>query len=129
MCGIAGLLGSVPGPFAERVRPALAHRGPDDAGVWENANTCLVHTRLSILDLSPSGHQPMASPCGRWQMVFNDEIYNHQELRARLEAEGHHFRSSGDTEVLLAWMASRGRDGLNQSVSYTHLTLPTNREV
>ena len=114
MCGIAGLLGSVPGPFAERVRPALAHRGPDDAGVWENANTCLVHTRLAILDLSPSGHQPMASPCGRWQIVFNGEIYNHRELRARLEAEGHHFRGSGDSEVLLAWMVSRGRDGLNQ---------------
>jgi len=114
MCGIAGLLGAAPGPFAERVRPALAHRGPDDGGVWADATTCLVHTRLAILDLSPCGHQPMASPCGRWRIVFNGEIYNHRELRARLEAEGHCFRGSGDTEVLLAWMASRGQPGLEQ---------------
>jgi asparagine synthase (glutamine-hydrolysing) len=112
MCGIAGLIGVEPVDFAERVLPALAHRGPDDHGVWKDATTCLVHTRLAILDLSPSGHQPMASACGRWQLVFNGEIYNHSELRARLEAEGHRFRGSGDTEVLLAWMASRGADGL-----------------
>ncbi len=112
MCGIAGLLGAEPGDFAERILPALEHRGPDDAGVWKEASSCLVHTRLAILDLSPSGHQPMASPCGRWRIVFNGEIYNHSELRKRLEAEGHRFRSSGDTDVLLAWMASRGPEGL-----------------
>jgi asparagine synthase (glutamine-hydrolysing) len=112
MCGIAGLLGAEPGSFAERVRPAIAHRGPDDAGTWQNATTCLVQTRLAILDLSPSGHQPMASPCGRWQLVFNGEIYNHANLRQRLEAEGERFRGSGDTEVLLRWMAQRGRSGL-----------------
>ena len=112
MCGIAGLIGAEPGSFAERVRPAIAHRGPDDAGTWENATTCLVQTRLAILDLSPSGHQPMASPCGRWQLVFNGEIYNHASLRQRLEAEGERFRGSGDTEVLLRWMARRGRSGL-----------------
>ncbi|MFM7268617.1 MAG: asparagine synthetase B family protein, partial [Cyanobium sp.] len=112
MCGIAGLLGAEPGDFAERILPALEHRGPDDAGVWREATTCLVHTRLAILDLSPSGHQPMASPCDRWRIVFNGEIYNHRELRQRLEGEGHRFRSSGDTDVLLAWMASRGPEGL-----------------
>ena len=112
MCGIAGLLGAEPGSFAERVRPAIAHRGPDDAGTWQNATTCLVQTRLAILDLSPGGHQPMASPCGRWQLVFNGEIYNHANLRQRLEAEGERFRGSGDTEVLLRWMARRGRSGL-----------------
>ena len=112
MCGIAGLLGAPPHDVAERLRPALAHRGPDDAGTWADASSCLVHTRLAIIDLSPSGHQPMASACGRWRIVFNGEIYNHRDLRQRLESEGHRFRSSGDTEVLLAWIASRGRAGL-----------------
>ncbi|MDM7953661.1 MAG: asparagine synthase (glutamine-hydrolyzing) [Cyanobium sp. CZS 25K] len=112
MCGIAGQLGRNPGSFAARVGTHLAHRGPDDAGVWQDAETCLVHRRLAILDLSPLGHQPMASPCGRWQLVFNGEIYNHADLRRRLEAEGQHFRGSGDTEVLLAWLIRWGRDGL-----------------
>ena len=112
MCGIAGQLGREPGDFAARVGPRLAHRGPDDAGVWQDAGACLVHRRLAILDLSPLGHQPMASRCGRWQLVFNGEIYNHAELRHQLEAEGQHFRGSGDTEVLLAWLVRWGRDGL-----------------
>jgi asparagine synthase (glutamine-hydrolysing) len=112
MCGIAGQLGRPPGSFAERVGPRLAHRGPDDAGVWQDEDACLVHRRLAILDLSPLGHQPMASPCGRWQLVFNGEIYNHAELRRQLEAEGQGFRGSGDTEVLLAWLIRRGRQGL-----------------
>lgn len=112
MCGIAGLLGTDPLDFAERVRPSLSHRGPDDAGTWQEGPFCLLHTRLAILDLSPTGHQPMASACGRWQLVFNGEIYNHHELRTRLEGEGHRFRGSGDSEVLLAWMASRGPAGL-----------------
>ncbi len=112
MCGIAGLLGRPSDDFERRVAPRLAHRGPDDAGVWRGGQDCLVHTRLSILDLSPTGHQPMASPCGRWQLVFNGEIYNHLELRHILATEGHRFRGSGDTEVLLAWLTSRGRAGL-----------------
>lgn len=114
MCGIAGLVGTAPGDFAERLLPALAHRGPDDSGVWTEGTACLVHTRLAILDLSPTGHQPMASPCGRWRLVFNGEIYNHCDLRRRLEAEGHRFRGSGDSEVLLAWLADRGPAGLAQ---------------
>ena len=113
MCGIAGLLGAEPGSFADRVRPAITHRGPDDTGTWQDTSVCLVQTRLAILDLSPSGHQPMASPCGRWQLVFNGEIYNHASLRQRLEAEGERFQGSGDTEVLLRWMARRGRAGLD----------------
>jgi len=112
MCGIAGLLGRDPGQFAERVGPRLAHRGPDDAGVWRTEDTCLVHRRLAILDLSPTGHQPMASGCSRWQLVFNGEIYNHGALRQRLEARGHRFRGSGDTEVLLQWLIAFGPAGL-----------------
>ena len=64
MCGIAGWLGSPPRDFAERVLPALAHRGPDDSGLWQDPTACLVQTRLAILDLSAAGHQPMASACG-----------------------------------------------------------------
>lgn len=111
MCGIAGLLGRSPDGFAERVGPRLVHRGPDDSGQWQNGHACLVHTRLAILDLSTTGHQPMASPCGRWQLVFNGEIYNHLELRQTLESEGHPFHGSGDTEVLLAWLSRRGTSG------------------
>ena len=114
MCGIAGLLGAEPGSFAERLLPALAHRGPDDAGQWHDGDACLVQTRLAILDLSPAGHQPMASPCGRWWLVFNGEIYNHAELRQRLEAEGERFIGSGDTEVLLRWLVRRGEEGLRE---------------
>lgn len=114
MCGIAGLIGRPPGSFADRVGPALAHRGPDDSGSWRNDRCCLVHRRLAILDLSPAGHQPMRSACGRWLLVFNGEIYNHRELRRELTAEGHRFRGSGDTEVLLAWLISRGEAGLSR---------------
>jgi asparagine synthase (glutamine-hydrolysing) len=114
MCGIAGQLGRVPGDFAERAGPRLAHRGPDDAGVWKDEDACLVHRRLAIIDLSPLGHQPMASACGRWLLVFNGEIYNHAALRRQLEDEGQRFRGSGDTEVLLAWLIRRGSNGLRQ---------------
>jgi asparagine synthase (glutamine-hydrolysing) len=114
MCGIAGLLGRSPGTFADRVGPALAHRGPDDAGTWQDERACLVHRRLAILDLSPAGHQPMPSACGRWLLVFNGEIYNHQELRRELLQEGIRFQGTGDTEVLLAWLMARGPAGLQR---------------
>ena len=113
MCGIAGLFGRSPGAFAERVGSHLSHRGPDDAGVWQSDGACLIHRRLAILDLSPAGHQPMATNCGRWQLVFNGEIYNHADLRHRLELEGVGFRSSSDTEVLLAWLIRYGVAGLS----------------
>ena len=107
MCGIAGL-STVPGSTVDAgwlraARAALAHRGPDDDGVFEDwsRGIGLVHTRLSILDLSPSGHQPMLSADGRVALVFNGEIYNFRELRAELEAKGHRFRGGSDTEVLL----------------------------
>ncbi len=114
MCGIAGLLGCFPGPFPDLVGPQLAHRGPDDSGVWQDDTACLVHRRLAILDLSPSGHQPMASTCGRWLLVFNGEIYNHATLRSELKNEGQHFRGNGDSEVLLAWMIRHGSEGLKR---------------
>ena len=84
----------------------LAHRGPDDLGVWidDEAGIALGHRRLSILDCSSAGHQPMRSPCGRYVLAFNGEIYNHAELRLELEKEGEAFnwRGHSDTETLLA---------------------------
>jgi asparagine synthase (glutamine-hydrolysing) len=91
---------------------ALAHRGPDDAGAWadEDAGIVFGHRRLSILDLSPAGHQPMASVSGRYVIVFNGEIYNHRELRARLESHGQApaWRGQADTETLLAAIEAWG---------------------
>ncbi len=90
--------------LAGRMGDAVLHRGPDDRGVWtdEAAGIGLAHRRLSILDLSPLGHQPMASANGRYLMAYNGEIYNFAQLRAALEPLGHAFRGHSDTEVLLA---------------------------
>jgi asparagine synthase (glutamine-hydrolysing) len=81
----------------------LRHRGPNDSGVYANEHGVgLGHTRLSILDLSSHGHQPMTSPDGRFTITYNGEIYNFREIKQQLAAKGHVFRGSGDTEVLLA---------------------------
>jgi len=83
---------------------AIAHRGPDDAGVWadKDASIGFGHRRLAILDLSPEGHQPMRSATGRFEIVFNGEIFNFKSIRDSLQSRGHRFRGSGDTEVMLA---------------------------
>ena len=88
------------------MRDALAHRGPDDAGIQVIGNVGLVHTRLSIVDLSERGHQPMAHPGGEWWIVYNGEIYNHPKLRRELEREGTDFVGDSDTETLL-WALER----------------------
>jgi asparagine synthase (glutamine-hydrolysing) len=82
---------------------ALHHRGPDDSGVWvdDSAGLAFGHRRLSIIDLSPLGHQPMVSRSGRTILIYNGEVYNHRKLRAELEAMGVEFRSESDTEVIL----------------------------
>lgn len=106
MCGIAGFwcqAGHADAPdTAKRMALAIAHRGPDDSGVWvdETAGIALAHRRLAILDLSPAGHQPMLSVSGRFVVVFNGEIYNHLELRKELT--GQSWRGHSDTETLLA---------------------------
>jgi asparagine synthase (glutamine-hydrolysing) len=93
-------------PMFERVQALLRHRGPDDTGVerFETAvgNLVLGQTRLSIIDLSEGGHQPMHSRCGRYAIVYNGEVYNYRELRETLRELGHHFSTDSDTEVLLA---------------------------
>ena len=115
MCGIAGLVETEPGrsdlrSFAEMAQGALSHRGPDDRGYYVSADghCALVHTRLSILDLSPAGHQPMATPDGRYWITFNGEIYNFRELRSELERQGVPLASHSDTEVILHLYAREG---------------------
>ena len=112
MCGVAGILtvrGTAQGSLealATRMALAIRHRGPDDAGTWVDAQAgvALGHRRLSIVDLSPAGHQPMASAGGRFVIAFNGEIYNHLELRAELAstAAAPAWRGHSDTETLLA---------------------------
>ncbi len=116
MCGIAGVLNSAAGSREKLERDAsamadcLAHRGPDDHGVWSDAEAgiALTQRRLSIVDLSPAGHQPMVSADGRFIVTFNGEIYNFQELRPELKARGVKFRGHSDTEVMLEAFAADG---------------------
>ena len=95
---------------------SLANRGPDDSGIWlsPGGEIGLVNTRLSILDTSDHGHQPMHSLDGRYTLSFNGEIYNFAELRQRLQREGSEFRSSGDSEVLLVLYAKYGANMLRE---------------
>jgi asparagine synthase (glutamine-hydrolysing) len=103
MCGIAGFSGGFEAALLERMNAAIAHRGPDDAGILFDpaARLGLAHRRLSIIDLSPRGHQPMLDVTGRVAITFNGEIYNYRELRRELVEDGYAFRSHSDTEVLL----------------------------
>ncbi|HVM94258.1 MAG TPA: asparagine synthase (glutamine-hydrolyzing) [Terriglobales bacterium] len=120
MCGIFGIIakkGRVPDGVLENATRTLAHRGPDDCGTAliekgpaGSGQVGLAHTRLSIIDLSPQGHQPMQDAItGNW-IVFNGEIYNFRELRAELEAGGNRFHSHSDTEVILAAYRMWGED-------------------
>ncbi len=112
MCGIAGLISTAGSPrdAARAMAQALAHRGPDDADLWSEGPVALAHRRLSILDLSPLGRQPMRSADGRYVATYNGEIYNYAELRAALEAEGRapQWRGQSDTEVMLAAISAWG---------------------
>lgn len=118
MCGFAGLISlenkQIDNAHAqiERMSRALLHRGPDDCGTWVDPKelVALGHRRLAIVDLSATGHQPMSSDCGRFVLVFNGEIYNHQELRQALGASNSFpfWRGTSDTEILLACIAFFG---------------------
>ena len=122
MCGIAGYLNATGGSAAQgteedevllrRMGLAIAHRGPDDTGVWTHADAGIgfVHRRLSIVDLSPAGHQPMLSANGRYVLIFNGEIYNYLDLRKNLEQRSGNlaWRGHSDTEVLLAGFEAWG---------------------
>lgn len=107
MCGIVGVGRMAPGKdrrWLAAGRDAMTHRGPDDAGEWWSADgrVGLAQRRLSIIDLSPAGHQPMHDATGSLSIVFNGEIYNFGDLRDELISKGHGFRSHSDTEVILA---------------------------
>lgn len=117
MCGLIGFLGSFAGfgsdeSLLRSMADTLIHRGPDDGGAWvdEAAGVGLAHRRLSILDLSPAGHQPMLSAIGRYVIAFNGEIYNHLDIRKELEILGHapSWRGHSDTETLLAGIEAFG---------------------
>ncbi|NBV22690.1 MAG: asparagine synthase (glutamine-hydrolyzing) [Proteobacteria bacterium] len=115
MCGIAGIFASTPldpghEVWLQSALSALRHRGPDDQGAQlaPSRLAALGHTRLSILDLSPAGHQPMATSDGRYTIVFNGEIYNYREIRRTLLARGAVFRSNSDTEVILRAYEAHG---------------------
>jgi len=137
MCGIAGIIGTKPiSQLADKLTTlsrTLAHRGPDDEGflTWAEGRglergrdaerigggqLALVHRRLSIFDLSPSGWQPMLDARARIAIVFNGEIYNHPELRAELEREGERFTSQSDTEVLIAVLKRHWIKGLDRLI-------------
>lgn len=116
MCGISGILNLSPRANGSLERAAttmnnsLYHRGPDDNGLWVDEATGLAfaHRRLSIVDLSPAGHQPMISSDGRFVMVYNGEVYNHEDIRPELTARGVVFRGHSDTEVILEAFSALG---------------------
>lgn len=112
MCGICGIVN----PFIDKIDEGrvkamsnrLKHRGPDDEGIYSNKGVCLGHRRLSIIDLSSAGHQPLANEDKTIWVVLNGEIYNYKELRVELEAKGHRFFSNSDTEVLVHLYEEKG---------------------
>nr|WP_136632377.1 asparagine synthase (glutamine-hydrolyzing) [Marinobacter salsuginis] len=119
MCGIAGFLRTPMTPqrdahqrWAEAMGQAIIHRGPDAGETWLDEHVALSHRRLSILDLSEAGNQPMVSSSGRYVIAFNGEIYNYLELKAELEGQGYSFRTRTDTEVLLTLYEHHGTDCL-----------------
>jgi len=138
MCGVAGffapagLVADDAAASAVQMRDQLVHRGPDDAGLWVDAaaGIALGHHRLSIIDLSPTGHQPMLSASGRYCLAFNGEIYNHRELREHAESRGHSsWRGASDTESLLAAIDAVGLvQALQASVGMFALALWDRRE-
>lgn len=124
MCGLFGIVSTEPARISDReccrLRDLLTHRGPDGAGLWRGglarapgAEVILGHRRLAVLDPTPAGAQPMATPDGRFVLVYNGELYNEPELRSRLAREGAHLTTRCDTETLLWWLATRGRQGLD----------------
>lgn len=120
MCGVLGIItrsGSTPSvddAGVTRMRDTMTRRGPDDAGLWRFKQAVLAHRRLSVVDTSVAGHQPMVTRDGRFALVYNGELYNDAELRRDLEARGVRFRSTSDTETILELLALDGVRGLDR---------------
>src|SRR5262245_52581758 len=116
MCGFTGFYGPFPPERLDAMNALVAHRGPDDSGVWfdAEAGVALGHRRLAIIDLRPEGRQPMTNEDGSVRLVFNGEIYNYRELRAELESKGHRFASLGDTETIVHLYEEEGPDAVKR---------------
>lgn len=118
MCGITGILNCSGEPVSpvvlRRMTDAIAHRGPDGEGFYTHDNVGLGHRRLAIIDLSPSGHQPMITPDGRYVLSYNGEVYNFQALRLELESLGYQFHSKTDSEVILYAFAQWGTNAIER---------------
>ena len=116
MCGVAGLINLNGEPVSQvilkKMTDAIAHRGPDGEGQWIEGNVGIGHRRLAIIDLSPTGHQPMITADQRYVLSYNGEIYNYREIRSELEVLGYCFRSHTDSEVVLNALAHWGLDAL-----------------
>lgn len=113
MCGITGIISPHASTYIQEMTDAIAHRGPDDIGFFNEGHIAFGHRRLSILDLSANGHQPMASEDGRYVLVFNGEIYNHEEIREKIKNK-YPFKSTSDTETILYGFAEFGMELFNQ---------------
>lgn len=114
MCGICGIFHSVPGRDVERsllqaMNQQIVHRGPDDDGFYIEGNVGLAMRRLSIIDLS-TGHQPISNEDGTITVVYNGEIYNHNQLRRDMEAQGHRYSTHSDTENIVHLYEQYGQD-------------------
>src|SRR5215210_376388 len=114
MCGICGVAGQADEQLIKNMLARIAHRGPDDEGIYVAETSTgervgLGHRRLSIIDLSPAGHEPMSDAGGQVWLTFNGEIYNFKELRLELERLGHRFRSETDAEVIIYAYLEWGR--------------------
>ena len=132
MCGITGIINLNGEPVSattlRNMTDAIAHRGPDGEGQWVEDNVGIGHRRLAIIDLSSAGHQPMISSDERYVLSYNGEVYNFQELRADLEAEGYSFRSKTDSEVVLNALACWGEKALDRFNGMFALALWDRRE-
>src|SRR5437764_5835515 len=114
MCGICGIVYPVAAQWVERdtlaqINAQIVHRGPDDDGFFVEENVGLAMRRLSIIDVR-TGQQPISNEDGSIWIVYNGEIYNHQQLRAELEMKGHHYRSKSDTETIVHLYEEYGHD-------------------
>ncbi len=135
MCGIAGVISDHPETRIAAMLKCIEHRGRDDEGVWTSSQineagqrVCFGHRRLSIIDTSNAGHQPMLSQDGRFVAILNGEIYNYRELREQLTARGHQFRTQTDTEVLITAWAEWGEESLSRLNGMFAFALWDNRE-
>ena len=132
MCGIAGIINtdskSVPSNLIKRMTDIIAHRGPDGEGHWQEGFIALGHRRLSIIDLSPDGQQPMISYDKRYVISYNGEVYNYKEIRDNLKQKGVVFLTGSDTEVILQSFIQNGEKCVEEFVGMWAFTIFNNND-